>query len=126
MFTPRFAPGLSVSVDYFDIEVEDLISTFGAEQHAECVLRASTIAAACSRIHRNPANGSLWVGDGNVDDLNINIGGLQTSGVDLNLNYTGFEIGSWGSLSLNLTGTYLLEIVTDPGAPGFRAVRLRG
>ena len=30
VFTPRFAPGLSVSVDYFDIEVEDLISTFGA------------------------------------------------------------------------------------------------
>ena len=28
-----------VSVDYFDIEVEDLISTFGAEQHAGCVLR---------------------------------------------------------------------------------------
>ena len=81
--------------------------------------------AACARIHRN-ANGSLWVGDGNVDDLNINVGGLQTSGVDLNLNYTGWEMGSWGSLSLNLTGTYLIEIVTDLGTPGCCAVRLRG
>ena len=61
-----------------------------------------------------PANGSLWIGDGHVEDLNTNIGGLQTSGVDLNLNYTGFEMGSRGSLSLNLTGTYLIEIVTDP------------
>ena len=28
-------------------------------------------------------------------------------------------MGSWGSLSFNLTGTYLLEIITDPGAEGF-------
>ena len=88
MFTPRFAPGLSVSVDYFDIEVEDLISTFGAANTLDACYKFND-ADACSRINRNPANGTLWVGDGNVEDLNTNIGGLQTSGVDLNLNYTG-------------------------------------
>ena len=31
VFTPRFAPGLAVTVDYFDIEIEDTISTFGSE-----------------------------------------------------------------------------------------------
>jgi outer membrane receptor protein involved in Fe transport len=117
VFTPRFAPGLSVSVDYFDIEIEELISTFGAENTLNaCYINNDP--EACARIDRNPANGALWIGDGNVSDLNINVGGLQTSGVDLNLNYTGFEMGSWGSLSLNLTGTYLIEIVTDLGTPG--------
>ena len=44
---------------------------------------------------------------------------LETSGVDLNLNYTGLDVGSWGSLNFNLTGTFLNELITDPGASGF-------
>jgi iron complex outermembrane recepter protein len=118
VFTPRFAPGLSVSVDYFDIEVEDLISTFGAGNTLTACY-AYNDAAACERIHRHPDNGTLWIEGGHVDDLNINIGGLKTSGVDLNLNYSGFEVGNMGSLTFNLTGTYLREIITDPGAEGF-------
>jgi iron complex outermembrane recepter protein len=124
VFTPRFAPGLSVSLDYFDIKVEDLISTFGAINTLDACYKFND-SAACGRIHRN-ANGQLWLGDGNVSDLNINIGGLETSGVDLNLNYTGLDIGSWGSLNFNLTGTYLNEIVTDPGAEGFPKFDCKG
>jgi iron complex outermembrane recepter protein len=117
VFTPRFAPGLAVSVDYFDIDVTDLISTFGAANTLDACYDFGDDAA-CSRIHRN-AQGQLWIGLGNVDDLNTNIGSLETSGVDLNLNYTGLDIGSMGSLSFNLTGTFLKEIITDPGAAGF-------
>jgi outer membrane receptor protein involved in Fe transport len=118
VFTPRFAPGLSVSVDYFDIDVDALISTFGAANTLDACYQFSD-QAACGRIHRNPANGTLWVGDGNVSNLNINIGGLQTSGVDLNLNYAGWEMGSMGSLSVNLTATYLIELNVDPGSVAF-------
>jgi iron complex outermembrane recepter protein len=114
VFTPRFAPGLSVSLDYFDIEVTNLISTFGAANTLDACYTFGD-QDACSRIHRNPTNGALWIGNGNVEDLNTNIGGLQTQGVDLNLNYTGWDIGSWGSLSFNLTATHLIELVTDLG-----------
>jgi iron complex outermembrane receptor protein len=107
-----------VSLDYFDIEVEDLISVFGASNTLDACYKFND-QDACGRINRNPTNGALWIGDGHVVDLNTNIGGLQTSGVDLNLNYTGWDVGSWGSLSFNLTGTYLIELVTDPGAQGF-------
>jgi iron complex outermembrane recepter protein len=117
VFTPRFAPALSVSVDYFDIDVQDLISTFGSENTLNACY-FSNDQEACGRINRNPANGALWIGDGNVEDLNVNVGGLQTQGVDLNLNYAGWEMGSMGSLSVNLTGTYLIELVTDLGTPG--------
>ncbi|HKQ13347.1 MAG TPA: TonB-dependent receptor, partial [Steroidobacteraceae bacterium] len=124
VFTPRFAPGLSVSLDYFDIKVDDLISAFGSQNTLDACYGFND-AAACGRIHRN-GNGQLWLGNGNVDDLNINIGGLETSGVDLNLNYTGLDIGSWGSLNFNLTGTYLNEIVTDQGAEGFPKFDCKG
>jgi outer membrane receptor protein involved in Fe transport len=124
VFTPRFAPGLSVSLDYFDIKVDDLISTFGAANTLDACYEFND-SAACGRIHRNQ-NGQLWLGNGNVDDLNINIGGLETAGVDLNMNYTGLDIGSWGSLNFNLTGTYLDKIVTDPGAEGFPKFDCKG
>ena len=42
VFTPRFAPGLSMSLDYFDIEVEDLISTFGAPTRWMRATRSAT------------------------------------------------------------------------------------
>src|SRR6185503_16787416 len=71
VFTPRFAPGLSMSIDYFDIDVEDLISVFGAANSLDACYGFND-AAACSRIHRN-SNGQLWLGNGNVDDLNRNI-----------------------------------------------------
>jgi outer membrane receptor protein involved in Fe transport len=125
VFTPRFAPGLSVSLDYFDIDIEDLISTVGAENTLTACYDFND-QASCDRINRNPTNGALWVGSGNVDDLNTNIGGLSTKGVDLNLNYTGLDIGSWGSLSFNMTATYLDEIITDPGVTGFPPFDCKG
>ena len=63
------------------------------------------------------ANGQLWLGTGNVVDTNINIGSVSTSGYDINIGYTGVEIGRFGSLAFNLTGTYLIDLITEPG-PG--------
>jgi outer membrane receptor protein involved in Fe transport len=116
VFTPSFAPGLAISVDYFDIDIDETISTFGANNTWDACY-TSEDSAACGRIQRNPNNGSLWVGTGNVIDTNINIGSLSTKGYDLNVNYTGLEIGRFGSLNFNLVGTYLDELITEPG-PG--------
>ena len=41
----------------------------------------------------------------------------STTGYDVNIGYTGLEIGRFGSLAFNLTGTYLDELITQP-APG--------
>jgi outer membrane receptor protein involved in Fe transport len=111
---PRFAPGLAVTIDYFDIKIDDTIATFGSvNTWAACYTNNDP--TACARIQRNPGNGSLWNGPGNVLDTGINIGSVQTKGYDLNVSYTGVEIGRFGSLAFNLTGTLLDELVTDPG-----------
>ena len=115
VFTPRFAPGLAITIDYFDIQIDDTISTYGAENSLNACY-VNNDPTACARIIRNP-NGQLWVGAGNVVDLNINIGSVQTKGWDINTSYTGLEMGRFGSLNFNLTGTLLDELITDPG-PG--------
>ena len=69
-------------------------------------------------------DGQLWVGNGHVVDTNINIGSLSTKGYDVNVTYTGLEMGRFGSLNFNLTGTLLDELITEPG-PGIDSVRLR-
>ena len=70
---PRFLPKLAMSIDYFDIEIKDTISTFGADNIAErLLLHRTTRWPATASIATT--NGSLWRGDGHVEDLNINIG----------------------------------------------------
>jgi outer membrane receptor protein involved in Fe transport len=118
IFQPEFVPGLVMSVDWFNIRIEDTISTFGAENTLKACY-TNNDAAACSRIRRN-ALGQLWLGSGNVIDTNINIGAVETSGIDINATYTGLEIGSFGELNFNLTGTYLQDLITEPG-PGLAA-----
>ena len=64
-----------------------------------------------------PERASCGSATGHVQDLNINIGSLSTTGYDVNIGYTGLEMGRFGSLSFNLTGTYLVDLITQP-APG--------
>jgi outer membrane receptor protein involved in Fe transport len=123
IFQPSFLSNLAISIDYFDIQIDDTISTFGSENTLNACYFQND-AAACSRIHRDAA-GNLWRGAGHIEDLNINIGSLQTKGVDLNLSYSGVEIGSLGGLSFNLVGTYLDTLVTEPG-PGIDPVECKG
>lgn len=109
--TPSFIPGLSLSVDYYDIEFTKAVSTVGASITMQlCYLEADQ--AACERINRN-ANGQVWVGEGFVEDLNINIGGIATSGFDIAGAY-GFDIGTFGALNLSYNGTILDSFEVDP------------
>lgn len=57
VFTPRFVPGLSMTVDYFNIEVENLISSLSAQVILnECFNAPGGIAGNpfCATVNRNP------------------------------------------------------------------------
>ena len=117
VFTPSFLPGFNMSVDYFDIEITNLISSIGAANTLDACYTGG-LQQACEAIQRN-ANGSLWSGDGVVVDLNTNIGGLKTSGVDINAGYNldlaDFGAASFGTLGFAFTGTWLESLETDTG-----------
>lgn len=113
VLTPTFIPGLAVSVDYFNIKIEDAIQGIGADT----IVAACTATADpefCSLVNRDPS-GSLWrSSDGFVTNLSQNIGGISTSGVDVNASYR-TQIGNVGRLSLSFVGTWLESLETDTG-----------
>jgi outer membrane receptor protein involved in Fe transport len=110
---PSFLPGFSATFDWFDIKVKDLIQGYGQDVILQqCATSGDP--QFCSLVNRDPT-GSLWRSpDGYVVDLPLNIGGLKTRGVDVNVGY-GHDIGSLGSLNLTLVGTWLDKLVTDNG-----------
>ena len=96
MLTPAFLPGFNLTVDYFDIKVEKLIDSIGADFILNQCLSTGD-PTFCDRVHRD-ANGSLWLGDtGFIEDPILNTGSLQTKGVDVEANYR-FDVGGAGSL----------------------------
>lgn len=111
---PRFLPRFALTVDYFDIKVRNAIQAFGADAIVnECFNNQTPLA--CGLINRNPVTGSLWLdSSGFVTDLQRNIGGVRTKGIDINASYS-HEIGDAGSLSLSMVGTYLDSFLVDNG-----------
>jgi iron complex outermembrane recepter protein len=102
---------LSVTIDYFDIKVEDTIGKIDPATSLEKCL-ATGDARFCSLIHRD-RTGSLWLfDDGKIVGTQQNIGGTSTSGIDFSANYT-YKLPTLGSLNLNLAGTYLKTLETE-------------
>lgn len=118
VFTPSFLPGFSLSVDYYSIEVTDLISSVGASNTLDSCY-GDNDAVSCAKIQRS-AGGQIWVGGGYVEDFNVNIGGLEVSGIDVVGNYRfGLDVlglEDMGSVALNFVGSVLEKNDVDPGA----------
>jgi len=116
---PRMIPGLSLSVDWYDIKITNAIQGYGADAILNACGASTSLAAAnanpaCALINRNAA-GSLWLSsDGYVIDLQTNVGGVQTRGLEFSGNYAR-EIGGLGTVSLNFIGTKLDKYEVDNG-----------
>jgi iron complex outermembrane recepter protein len=116
LIQPSMVPGLSLSVDWFDIEVTSAIQGYGADAILTACnsSTATTIHPSCALINRDPA-GSLWLTSGGyVEDLQTNVGGVSTRGIEVNAGYSR-QIGGLGTLAFSLVGTYLDEYATDNG-----------
>jgi outer membrane receptor protein involved in Fe transport len=115
--TPRFVPGLSVSLDWFDIKVNNVIGTIGADETINRCLNTGD-PFFCSKVHRASGTGSLWIGtSGFIDDTNFNLGSLETKGIDLEVNYrmnlADMGVGDYGSLHFKFSGTWVDELKTE-------------
>jgi outer membrane receptor protein involved in Fe transport len=115
VFTPSMLPGFNATVDYTDIKITDIITSFGPNLiQGNCQLTGSASSYWCQLIHRS-ATGSLWTSPAGytVDPL-FNLGSLENRSIDLGLAYR-LDMGAWGRLQSRLDGTYLLKLLTNPG-----------
>jgi outer membrane receptor protein involved in Fe transport len=99
-YVPRWAPGLSVSADYYYLEISNLIRSLSVETVlGECA--ALGLPEICDDIERFP-DGSVR----RLSTVNENFGGrFETSGVDVVLAWEG-TMGP-GNVTARLRGSYL-------------------
>jgi len=120
VLTPEAITSLVVTLDYFDITLDDAIAQLGGGAQNTLNLCYLTVQDAssdfCQAVHRNPATGSITV-PYSLDVLQANIGGLETSGFDLQARY-GFDVG-WGGeggshFDISTAWTYTDEFTVTP------------
>jgi iron complex outermembrane recepter protein len=109
-FTPSFLHNFSASIDYYDIKINGIIKGIGENTILnECAGEDLF----CNLIHRG-IDGTLWLSSsGFVTDTLQNVGVLEEKGIDVQLNYA-YDLGRWGSLNANFTGTHISNYITTP------------
>ena len=112
VWTPEFAESLSISVDYFTILVEDVISAGipASTTLNQCLDTGD--ATFCNLITRG-IDGQLAGAPGVGFDLrNLNLAELETTGIDFQVNYN-WEFGRH-SIVFDYAATYLDQLDTVP------------
>ena len=109
VYDPSWLPGFSVSVDYWRIYLNDLITTIGAQTAVDACF-ADESSPFCSFIHRK-ANGQVQF----ISQPTVNLGRLDTNGWDMALRYK-LPDTAWGSWSFGLDATYISHYDIDVGS----------
>ena len=120
VFSPTFLEDLVVTLDYFDIKLDGAIAQLGGGAQNTLNLCYLTVQDAssdfCQAVHRNPATGSITV-PYSLDVLQANIGGLETSGYDLEARYgldVGFGMEGGSHFDISTQWTYTDEFTVTP------------
>ncbi len=128
VFTPRFIPGLSLTVDYYDIKVNRVISSVAAQTIADQCYDSPTLNNPFCGSFQRVASGSVGprgevafqIIEGSLLQSSLNFASLKTRGIDSELNYRR-EIGGLGTFNTNLKYTHVFQNdqFLDPVDPTF-------
>ncbi|HUB91152.1 MAG TPA: TonB-dependent receptor [Dyella sp.] len=110
VFTPQFLPGFGVTMDYWNIRLNNAISApTGTQVVNQCVDNPSGIGNIyCAGALRDPDTHELVY----INSVNQNISALSTSGVDIGAYYSR-DIGA-GKLRVNVNGTHVFLYTEHP------------
>lgn len=121
-YEPEAVPGLSLGIDYFNIELDDAIAPLGGGGIQSvldlCFLRLQDPSSQfCQAINRDPRSGEI-AAPGFVSTTNANTGGIETSGFDFKGRYgmsTEWGLFDGGSdWELSTSWTYTDEFTVTP------------
>jgi len=108
---PNFVDGLSLSVDYYDIVINDAIAPFGGG--AQEVLNTCFTDTVNGGAGSDFCNVITRLGGGLIDQIELlaqNVAQTSVAGIDIAAQYAGFDLpNGFGSLGFNYLGTINLE-----------------
>ncbi|OJU20195.1 MULTISPECIES: TonB-dependent receptor [unclassified Sphingomonas] len=123
-YSPQAVRGLNISVDYFDIDVKDVITTIAAQDLVTRCYNGNT--ALCSRVERDPATNTIT----RTVSTYVNLANYKTNGIDAEISYVMamdrlFKSAN-GRLKFRLIGTWVDSLTTDDGVVKLEYVRSQG
>lgn len=131
VLTPTFVPGLRVSVDYYNIKVDNVISSISAQDILNlCYDMPSLDNSFCGLFQRAGAGGGsqgeipFQVLEGSLLQSSANFAKYTAKGIDTNVAYN--HSFGWGDLSLGVVWTRTLNRneYTNPSEPNYVNVLL--
>ncbi|MEP7221455.1 MAG: TonB-dependent receptor [Novosphingobium sp.] len=124
---PRYVPGLTLSVDYYNIKVNRGIATVSAQNIVNLCYDSPTLANVyCGQFKRNLTSGFTAAGEepfriieGSLTSGFLNFSKFQVRGIDVDLNYE--HQFNFGKFSTHLVYTHVLTSNqnSDPSRPNF-------
>ena len=113
VYTPEFIPGLFLTLDYYDIEIDDAISSVSTQFIIDQCYQSGNDAF-CALVDRRPA-AAAPASAGSVQLIRsglVNSGGAFAEGIDLT---AGYALDIWdGTLAIDLSWTHLLDQAVIP------------
>ncbi|SFK38692.1 TonB-dependent receptor domain-containing protein [Lysobacter sp. cf310] len=112
VYSPSWVEGLDINLDWWNIKIEDAITTIGGAGIIQQCLDSAGAGPTCALYTRRA--------DGNIQTLlntTTNIGGTEVEGYDLTVNYRLPET-SWGRFSFVWDTTYLASQKDDIDGDG--------
>jgi outer membrane receptor protein involved in Fe transport len=116
VFQPSFVPGLSVSVDYYDINVKNVIAAAAAQTIVnQCYDSPDLNNPFCTLFQRNASGGTLPTGEvpfqiieGSLLQSSLNFASLKARGIDAEVGYRR-NIDGIGDVNARLVYTHVLQ-----------------
>ncbi|MCJ2188153.1 TonB-dependent receptor plug domain-containing protein [Novosphingobium beihaiensis] len=121
IFTPRFAHGLSLSIDWVNIKLKDAILSVDAEQTLEACYDATSFpSSACSQIDRDADGQVSFIRTGYLNAASFNYAGLIGS---LNWSFNTPFLGSSSTMLLRSSYQYIDKLEQRVGTGDISTLR---
>ena len=123
VYTPHQVPSLMVSVDYYDILINDFIGYLDAvDNYSKCL--STGLDYYCQYIHRGTDGSFGQAGGGYVEGGTVNTYRLHNRGIDMQAAYN-FDLGKYGRVDTNFMAT-ALSITGGQDSPVTASVNCAG
>jgi iron complex outermembrane receptor protein len=122
LVNPQQLEGFSASVDWYQIRVDDVISTLTAQQEVNFCFQG--LPQYCSAFDLAPANGATPF----VNVQAFNLASIETKGIDLEASYQMSleKVHAPGSLTVRALATHVINFTSNSGIAGTIPTELAG